>query len=214
MHFQVQQPVHFLPIISEINFDVVPSGTVVNAHYPGVTLQAVPLKNQNPGPNFGSVFASSAFDQHMADTPPNVVTIDGPPHAAGFDEAGGGIRATFVSPQSYVSIDARPIVYTGEFLKPDPSAVPYMSIYSVPIKLLNNMQLVHLIATAYFPLSTVDQHFESWQRIQFSSSSPTPDIGSVVFSSVNAGVGAPVYGLFDRLRFCPHLPAPITLQIG
>ena len=74
---------------------------------------------------------------------------------------------------------------------------------------------MHLIATKYFPESNRDPQFgRIWMRMECFSTSQTPDIGSIVFSSINAGSGAPVYALFDRLRFCPHLPLTITHEIG
>jgi hypothetical protein len=203
------------PVLSatmwEIDFDVVPSGTLVNNHYSGVALEAVPLKNPNPGANFGGVFASNVYDPAMADTPPNVVTFIKPPQPAPINELGGGIKVTFASPQSYVSIDARPIVSSVNFR---PMVRPYLDVYGWPIQLLHNKQIVPHLATVYFPLAPDDPNFEKWLAMEYLST--TPNIGSVVFSCGHSDqeVGASVTALFDRLRFSAHVPIAATHFLG
>jgi hypothetical protein len=212
MHNQLNVTVPVLPlnIMWEIDFDTVPSGFVVNNHYPGVTFEAVPLKNPSPPANFGSAFASDAYPRALADTPPNVVTIFPPPQSPAFNESGGGILVTFASPQSYVSIDALPI--PDETEEYNPSVSPYLEVNGVAIQLINRKIVPHL-ATVYFPAAPGSADFTKWHRMEFLS--PTQNIGSVMFScSSNNGVGAPVYALFDRLRFSAHLPVLATHFLG
>jgi hypothetical protein len=200
--------------VSEIDFDSVPSGTLIDNHYHGVAFSAIALKNQAPGTNFGSVYASAAYDTGNADSAPNVASISKPPQVAGFDEMGGGIQVTFASPQLYVSIDARPIVTAADPKNPN-SNTPYMKIYGVPIVLIPPAHLpAPLLATVNLPPASANPNFASWQTLDFVSTSPTANIGSIVFSSSNSGIGASVYALFDRLRFAHHLPLTKTLEEG
>jgi hypothetical protein len=202
-------------VVTEINFDTVATGAVVNNKYGGVTLNAVQLLNQSPGANFGTVYASDRYDVRSADTPRNVITINKPPQLAGFDETGGGIQVTFSSPQLYVSIDAHPIITGGDPRNPNTNR-PYMMVFGVPIKLIPLAQLPPVqIATVSLPtLSMNPNHFETWQTLDFVSTSATPNIGSIIFSSSNSGYCASVYALFDRLRFAHHLPLTATLKEG
>ena len=198
---------------TEIDFDTVASGTVVNNQYRGITLSAVPLKNAAPGANFGNVYASNLYDLSNVDTGPNVVTISQPPHSAGFGETGGGIQVTFASPQLYVSIDALPIITGNDHTNTNTNA-PYMSIYGVPIPLIPPAKLVPFIATVSLLPAAANPNFQSWQTLDFVSTSPTPNIGSIIFSSSDSGVGGRVYALFDRLRFAHHLPLTGTFKEG
>jgi hypothetical protein len=202
-------------VVTEIDFDTVASGTVVNNKYGGVTLNAVPLLNQSPAAKFGSVYASDRYGVSGADTPVNVVTINRPPQLVGFDETGGGIQVTFASPQLYVSIDAHPIVTGGDPRNPNTNR-PYMMVFGVPNKLIPPARLPPVqIATVSLPARSMNpNHFETWQTLDFVSTSATPNIGSVIFSSSNSGYGASVYALFDRLRFAHHLPLTATLKEG
>jgi hypothetical protein len=202
-------------LVTEIDFDTVPSGTVVNNRYSGVTFTAVPLKNPLPGASFGNVYASDAYDSiNDADTSPNVVTINKPPQAAGFNELDGGILVTFAKPQLYVSVDAFPIV-TAADPKHSNSNVPYMQIWGVPIPLIPPAQLpAPLLATVNLPTMAANQNFESWQKLDYVSTSATPNIGSIILSCSNSGIGASVYALFDRLRFAHRLPATGTFKEG
>jgi hypothetical protein len=54
------KPTHFgpLPFVSEIDFDTVPSGTLINNHYPGVTFEATPGTMY---PNSGAVLATAGI---------------------------------------------------------------------------------------------------------------------------------------------------------
>jgi len=186
-------------LATEIDFDSVASGTVIDTAYTGsgVTFSS----------NAGSVYASDGYDTSDADSPPNVITISKPPQAAGFDESGGWIRANFTTPQLFVSIDAHPI-FSGDDPKKAGTNTPYLKIFGVPIVLPPpiNQGPAPLLAWFNFPLSSMDPNYQSWHTISYVSLSPTPNIGSVVFSSSHSGTGEPVYALFDRLRFAHQLP--------
>jgi hypothetical protein len=203
-------PTQPLPFVAEIDFDVVPPGTVINAHYGGVTFEGVALNNPSPSQNFKNVFASSQYDQALADSPRNVITIIPSAQSASFNDQGGGVLATFGSPQLYVSIDVRPVIDETEFLEPLPTSVPYLEIFGTPIRLATatNETVFPRIATVYGTTT------EQWQRLGYFSTSPTPNIGAVLFSCHFSGIGAPVFSLFDRFRFSAHLPLPATHYIG
>jgi len=184
-------------LATEIDFDSVPSGTVINNAYTGsgVTFETVAL---------GNVFASDRVLN--ADTASNVITIAPPPQLAGFHEGQGGIRVTFKTPQLFVSINAHPILTDD-----DPSQAgtntPYLKVFGAPIQLPNQMHApAPLLAWFNFPLSSMDPNYESWRTISYVSTSPTPDIASVILSCSYSGIGAPVYVLFDTLRFAHKLP--------
>lgn len=212
------KPTHFgpLPFVSEIDFDTVPSGTLINNHYPGVTFEATPGTMY---PNSGAVLASNMLSlppQAMPDSPPNVITINKPPAFAGFNEGEGVIRATFNSPQLYVSIDVLPKIWGIANGPLSPAALPYLSAFGPNIAKLPR-RLEPPLGTSWIPSgNNQDPQFENvWQTIEFVSKSPTPDIYSVHFSCFWSNPGRPVLGLFDRLRFSHVLPLPrATLRIG
>jgi hypothetical protein len=173
------------------------------------------LLNQSPGANFAGVYASDRCDARSAVKPLNVVTINKPPQSAGFDETGGGIQVTFASPQLYVSIDVHPIITGGDSINTNTNR-PYMMVFGARSKLIPPAQLPPVqIATVNLPaLSMNPNHFETWQTLDFVSTSATPNIGSIIFSSSNSGYGASVHALFDRLRFAHHFPLTATLKEG
>jgi hypothetical protein len=210
-----------LPFVSEIDFDTVPSGTQINNHYAGVTFVAIPVGSTiHPGLITGQVFASDKLSlppQATADSPPNVITINKPPGFAGFNDGEGVIRATFSSPQLYVSIDVLPKIWAVADGPLSPAALPYLSAFGQPIELKPPQHEIRpLIGTRWIPSpDQQDPQFEkTWQRIEFISQSPTPDIYSVQFSCFWSDPGRPVLGLFDRLRFSHVLPLPAkTLRV-
>ena len=213
-------------LVSVIDFNSVVSGTAVDTVYEpwGVTFDAVRFDAAALPPRWirsGHAFASNRYDAMMDSDPndttagqdANVVTIAASGNAP-FDDLTGGVRAVFKRPQLYVSIDVQPMAYTGEHTEPSPTTVPYLQVFG-PEPAFPHHGPPTLLATIYFPLATTDPQFETWQRMEFVSASPTPNIGSVVFSSkTDGGVGAPVYALFDNLRFAHHLPLTGTDQIG
>jgi hypothetical protein len=130
----------------------------------------------------------------------------------------GIVRATFKHPQLYVGIDAYPYPYTGESEEPDPSSVPFLKILGLP-PVFPNHKPASVLATIYFPLQTTDTNFQSWQTMDFLSTSPTPNIGSIEFSCHFDGggttkVASAVYARFDLLRFAHHLPTSATDDVG
>jgi hypothetical protein len=128
----------------------------------------------------------------------------------GSKEDDGIIRAIFAHPQLYVAIDARPEVVTTEFFKPDPSSIPFLNILGLPPAIGS----APVLATINFPLQTTDGNFESWQTMDFLSTSTTPNIGSIEFSCHFAGTAAPVNAFFDLLRFAHHLPLSMIDEVG
>src|SRR6185369_12112366 len=94
--------------VTEIDFDSVPDGTAIDTHYAsaGVTFDSI----NNNGVHIGSAFAGRPDPS----IPNNVVTV-GLPTSAFNDLEDGGVRVIFKEPQLFVSIDARPVIYTGEF---------------------------------------------------------------------------------------------------
>ena len=114
-----------------------------------------------------------------------------------------------------MGIDVKPEVITTEYEEPDSSSIPFLKILGLPP--------VHgsapVLATINSPLQTTDTNFESWQTMDFLSTSPTPNIGGIEFSCHFAGsgttkIGAPVYALFDLLRFAHHLPVSAIDDVG
>jgi hypothetical protein len=208
--------VSLLPFVSEINFDTAPSGTVINNHYPGVTFVALPGTMYA---NSGSVFSSDKLSlppQATPDSAPNVITINKPPVFAGFNEGEGIVRATFSSPQLYVSIDVLPKIWEGGTDGPlSPAALPYLSAFGQPIELKPPQHEIRPLLGTKSVGNNQDPQFETvWQRLEFVSTSPTPDIYSIQFSCFWSNPGRPVLGLFDRLRFSHVLPLPAkTLRI-
>ena len=214
------EPIHISlePFVWELDFDTVPSGTQINGHYPGVTFVAMPGTMYV---NSGAVFASDKLSLPplaTADSAPNVITINKPPGFAGFNEGEGIIRATFNSPQRYVSIDVLPKIWDFADGPLSPAALPYLSAFGQPIELKPpQTEIRPLLGTSRIPSGNQqDPQFETvWQRIEFVSNSSTPDIYSVQFSCFWSDPGRPVLGLFDRLRFANVLPLPTrTRYVG
>jgi hypothetical protein len=195
-------------LVSEIDFNSVKSGDVIDNTYTqyGVTFDAVSLNNQMLGSHIGSVFASNIYNVANSDPldttgPENVASIIKPTQNAGFDDTAGGIRVRFDAPQLYVSIDVRPIISAA-----DRTAVgnnrPYLLVFGMPPAVGHPP----MMAMRLSPLATSDPKFETWQTMDFLSTSATPDIGSIVFTCSHTTPVPSVFGLFDRLRFGQHLP--------
>jgi hypothetical protein len=131
----------------------------------------------------------------------------------GFKDDQATIRATFKHPQIFVAIDARAQVVTTEFFDPaEADSKPFLNIFGLPSVLPHHKP--PLLATIPFPLTTPDPNFETWQTMDFLSTSVTPNIGSIEFSCHFTGSGAPVNGFFDLLRFAHHLPLTAVDDVG
>jgi hypothetical protein len=206
-------------IVTELDFNTVPVGTAIDTHYAaeGVTFELVD-KN---GARIGSVV--TAVGPAVNSVPPGGPPVPDPdpndPKGSaskvigGFDDTSGIIRATFKHPQLYVAIDVKPGVVTTEFFKPDPGSIPFLKILGLP-PVFPHHGSTPVLATINFPLQTTDTNFESWQTMDFLSTSPTPNIGGIEFSGHFAGSGAPVNAFFDLLRFAHHLPLSAIDEVG
>jgi hypothetical protein len=201
-------PAWLAGLVTEIDFDFVSSGTPINNEYArfGVTFDAVLLNS--PGSN-GSVFAAKNL---FAETSPNVISID--QNGSAFHEGQGGIRATFNSPQLFVSIDALPI-FSDDDPKDPNTNTPYLLVFGMPIYQPPPFPPIQQqLARISFPIWNKAPNFESWQTMDYVSTAATPNIGSVIFSSSYSGIGEPVYAVFDRLRFAHQLPFTKTVEVG
>jgi hypothetical protein len=204
-------PAWLAGLVTEIDFDFVSSGTVINNQYArfGVTFEAVTLSNTLPGANFGSVFAAK---DPFAETSPNIIAIS--QNGSAFHEGQGGIRATFSSPQLFVSIDALPIFSDDDPSDPNTNT-PYLLVFGLPIyQPAPYPPIWPEIARITFPVWNKAPNFQSWQTMDYVSTSPTPNIGSIIFSSSYSGIGEPVYAVFDRLRFAHELSFTKTVEVG
>ena len=162
-----------------INFDGVPSGTLINNHYSGVT-----LSDPVPGSD-GNVYA--LYDP-IAASAPNVVGVNGTNIA--YDASSGAVKALFATQQSTVSIDAQPIL-PPEFLLPV-KRQPFLEAFDNK----NNY-----LGEVLYPYTYPSPQFGSWATLTFSSA--TNNISYVIFSSQNNDDPSTtnVYGSFDNLRF-------------
>ena len=155
------------------NFDDVGSGSIINTHYSGsgVVFECVSCANGG-GP---SVYAgSSAF----AASASNVVTV----FSAGFPnfrDTYGTVRASFLSPMTFVSIDAR-TGPSGEFGSSTDFA--FLSAYDSANNLLGSVS---------------NSAFGSWSTLALSG---IGNITHVLFSQTSTASGVNA-SLFDNLCF-------------
>jgi len=192
-------------IVTEIDFNSVPVGTTIDTHY---TAEGVTLKLISTTGAGGVVTANTASVADPDDPKGSASNVIG-----GFKDDQAIIRATFKHPQIYVAIDARPEVVSTEFFTPAESdSKPFLNIFGLPSVLPHHKP--PLLATIPFPLMATDSNFESWQTMDFLSTSSTPNIGSIEFSCHFTGSGAPVNGFFDLLRFAHHLPLSAVDDVG
>ena len=167
-----------------INFDNVSDGTVINTSYAGVTFS---------NPLGGNVYARSGSG--FAPSSPNVISI----FATGFppfDASFGAIDATFSTPQSVVSIDARPVgpvEFLGSLLNR-----PYLEAYSGSTFLGRILYSGALPTNCCFDVGPTE-------TLTFTSSSN--NITRVRFSSQQSQSTTHTYGLFDNLNYSP-VPIP------
>ncbi len=160
--------------------------------------------------HIGSVFASSVYDVTNSDPriprDPRMSLLSGRHRWQDSTTLPVEIRVTFDTPQLYVSIDVRPIISAA-----DRSGVgnnrPYLLVFGMsPAATMTAMKLS--------PLATSNSKFETWQTLDFLSTSATPDIGSIVFTCSHTTTVPSVFGLFDRLRFAHHLPMTSPERLG
>jgi hypothetical protein len=168
-----------------INFDDVPDGTVINSRYAGVTFN---------NPIGGNIYARSGGG--FAVTAPNVVSV----FASGFPMFNayyGAVEAHFATPQSTVSIDARPV----SDLEPlgTPHNRPFLEAYTATGTFLGSVLYTG-------PLPTGGS-FEVGGIETLTFTQATADIGYVRFSSQQSQPGPRIFGLFDDLRYDDTLAA-------
>lgn len=178
-----------------INFDIaachgpggvcgVSDGTVINTMYAGVTFS---------NPLGGDVYARDGSG--FAPSSPNVVSI----FASGvpaYDAFSGAVDATFSTPQSVVSIDARPvgpIEFLGSLLNR-----PFLEAYSGSTflgRILYSGPLPTGCCAEVGPAETLTLTFDNITRVRFSSQQSQ--------SSTHT------YGLFDNLSYATTtVPVP------
>jgi len=170
-----------------INFDDVPSGTVIDTHYQaqGVTLASV-LAGSGAR---GHAYARNSWN---IETAPNGVSVVDPSIAmAFFDDATGYVELRFEFPRRWVSIDAMPIASPDDF-RPI-TAKPYLEVYDAAG--------VRLGRTVYAPKHG-DAAWGTWQRLRL-------DVAGSTIRSARIGSqrdnGCPVYGVFDQLMVSNEL---------
>ncbi len=164
-----------------INFDDVPSGTVIDTQYlaQGVTLASV-LAGSGAR---GHAYARNSWN---IETAPNGVSVVDPSIAVAlFDDATGYVEVRFAQSHRWVSIDAMPVASPDDF-RPI-TAKPYLEVYDAAGVRLGR---------ASYPLNHGDPAWGNWQRLRL-------DIGSGTIRSARIGSqrdnGCPVYGVFDQL---------------
>jgi len=171
-----------------ITFDTVVDGTVVNSTYSGVTFT---------NPIGGDIYARDQGS--FAPSPSNVVSVI-PPFGSGlptqsvfafFDASEGAVQVAFSTPQSVVSIDARP-VSPLEFLG-DLVNRPFLEAYAADNSLLGKVLYSGpLPTTAAFTVGPAE-------TLTFTSA--TDNIAYVRFSSQTSQSSTRTFGLFDNLTF-------------
>jgi hypothetical protein len=197
----------------QINFDNVPSGTIIDNAYPGVTLGCIVCGS-------GHAFARdmSSFGSSTAATDPNVITLIGPPGSGdtnassltSFDGRFGAVTVVFATPQKTVSIQARPQLPL-EFLG-SVNNKPYMEVYSSTTQNSST-----LLGRVLYPLNYGTGGYCTtgnggcggpWQTLTFTS--PSDNIVSMRLSSQTSQGGSFVYADFDNLTF-ETTPPPVPL---
>ncbi len=194
-------------VMTVIDFDTVPSGTVIDTHYQsyGVTFRA---RSNSLATNH--VYAS-ALDP-TPDTRPNVITLNLPSTSVGFDEATGWIDVTFSVLQQFVSIDTQAIPGL-ENMGMLGNNRPYMEVFGDPIQLPGGQQLWSTLATVYSPLGPFDAGFTGWQQLSYLSAAATPNIRRISFSCTRTA-GQFVYACFDHLQYAHKFPSNLRLVVG
>jgi len=163
---------------TQINFDDVADGTIINTHYAGVTFT---------NPIGGNIYARNGSG--FAQSSPNVVSV----YATGFpyfEAVAGAVDAHFATPVAVVKIDASPVAPI-EFLTPLTKR-PFLQAFDSGNNLLN---------TVYYtgPLPTNVAGVGPSETLIITSG--TTNIAWARFSTQNDAGGVPTYGLFDNLVY-------------
>lgn len=182
-----------------IDFDSVVSGTVINSAFVGVQLS---------NPIGGDVYARE--QSTFAPSLPNVASVV-PPSGSGlpgqsvfafFDAMQGAVEARFATPQSTVSIDARP-VSPLEFLGTLTNR-PFLEAYDA-----NGVLLSRALYTGPLPTTAA---FTVGPTETLTITSASNNIAYVRFSSQTSQSVIRTFGLFDNLMFSSL--APLILSIS
>lgn len=166
-----------------ITFDDVPNGTVIDAHYSGVTFLN-PLGS-------GSIYARDAFDTA---NPANVVSVFSVAASATapFNGYYGAVDATFGTAQGTVSVDVFQFLNSGDMIGISPLK-SFMQVFNGPT----------LLNTIY---STLSLGSGGVGRQTLSYTSSTDNITRVRLSAQDDETGASGLALwaeFDNLSFGP-----------
>jgi hypothetical protein len=189
-----------------ITFDDVPKNTDITTHYPGVTFDVVTTTSSgslmpHPDPVYsvqdvGNVPAvactsTSLLAPACPATGNDVTWLYTTPVFNGFQ---AGVRATFSSPKTWVSIATRP------------SATPLTLPDGGPVPVINRPFLEAFDSNGgYLHVETTYDAgtWGSWQGLRVTAPAGQ-SIGSVVFSTEADPRGAVVSGEFDNLAFQPQ----------
>jgi hypothetical protein len=170
-------------LATNINFDDVSEGTVINNTY---SAKGVIFSNPIAAGGNGNVYARNSWNN--PDSSPNCVSVSqtGLPC---FDESTGIVEAKFSKAQVTVSIDAIPLAWPDCYGQPVQTK-PYMEIYDTKGLLLQRI---------YYPADYGQPQWGTWQKLEYVSSSV--NIGSIRFASQRLYPW--VYATFDNLHFSP-----------
>ena len=192
-----------MPVMAgTINFDDVPSGTLINTYYEGVIFSFDPCTgNESCWSGIGTgVYATELFGNNVLSTdqsgwfPYNV------------DLRVGAFQADFLTSQQTVSIDARtmlPPEYLGSVIN-----APFMTAFFTD----------GTSQTVYYPQYLLTS--ETWQTLSITAEMGL-GIDYIRLSSMYQG-GVTVWGIFDNLYFSgdgggfekpPEVPEPSTILL-
>jgi hypothetical protein len=201
------QIVQIPPYMTEglITFDDVPSGTAINTHYAGVTFDLVTGGSNGIVSTGGNVFAMRDMENAPAVSciasiffacprSGNDVTTQGPPVIfPAFSGQWGGIRATFASGKTSVSILTRPML--GDESLGAVNNLPYLEAFDPSGAFIPN-------TTAYYPVAYGNSTWGTWQTLTVVAPAGQT-IGSVIFAT-QASSGVPVFAEFDTMVYQPR----------
>jgi hypothetical protein len=178
---------NFVPVVTTIEFDDVPSGTAIDNHYQGITFRVVRS-------NFSVPSRVYAISSGYARTAPNTVSVN--PSDAFFNRTSGGIEVTFDPLVFGVSIYVRGWRTTEPMQVNPADNRPFIEAFDGD---------THLLVEAKYPYTWFDPNFGEWQNLVVTSGNSfgeifTPKIKSVIFSCQQNGYPH-VWAAFDTLRF-------------
>jgi hypothetical protein len=179
--------VGFYPFTSTLPSTLIPANTIVDGTYQGY---GVTLSCAGPGCGSAHVYTGPVSNGT------NGVTVFAPPSFTMFDERWGKVRATFTTPRTWASVDARAI--QGAEGLGTPQAKPWLRAYD---------SIGTLIGTVEYP-SYGAPGWGSWQGLLFNAG--TARIKYIEFASYAPSNGPSVYGEFDNV-LCNGDPLPMRM---